>query len=70
MLWSLERIIKTAHKYKVTVSLCGQAVLAHPQLLEKLVQWGITSVSVSPDALVQTREHVAAIEQKLVNEKK
>lgn len=66
MLWSLERVIKTAHKYNVTSSLCGQAILSHPLLLEKLVQWGITSVSVSPDALSQTREHIAAIEQKLV----
>lgn len=66
VLWSMERVIKTAHKYHVTSSLCGQAVLNHPKLLEKLVAWGITSVSVSPDALYPTREYIAEIEKKLI----
>ena len=66
VLWSMEKVIKTAHKYHITSSLCGQAVLTHPNLLEKLIEWGITSVSVSPDAITATREHVAEIEKNLL----
>lgn len=67
VLWAIEKVIKTAHKCHITSSLCGQALLTHPNLLDKLVQWGITSVSVSPDALATTRTHIAEIEKRLVS---
>jgi len=35
-------------------------------LTEKLVEWGITSVSVSPDAIESTRDIIANIEKKVV----
>lgn len=66
VLWAIERVIKTAHKYHITSSLCGQGVLTHPKLLEKLIEWGITSISVSPDALATTRTHISEIEKKLL----
>jgi len=64
VLWALERIIKTAHKKKVLVSICGQAPSVHSDLTEKLIQWGITSVSVSPDAIDRTRELVYQVEKR------
>ena len=66
VLWAFEKIIKTAHKHNITVSFCGQAVSQYPNLVEKLVRWGITSISVSPDALLATRNIVSAAELKLV----
>ena len=39
----------------------------YPELTEKLVSWGITSVSVTPDAIDITRELVALAEKKLVH---
>ncbi len=36
-----------------------------PLLAENLVEWGITSVSVSPDMLAQTREIIARVEKRL-----
>ena len=62
MLWSYEHVIKTAHKYGITSSLCGQAASVYPSLLKHLVDFGITSVSVSPDAIDITREHIARFE--------
>lgn len=62
VLWAIEHVIKTAHAHHITSSLCGQAASQYPDLLEKLVGWGITSVSVSPDVVETTREHIARIE--------
>ncbi len=66
VLWAIEHVVKTAHKHKITSSLCGQAASAYPQLVEKLVKWGITSVSVSPDAIDSTRQTIVECEKKLV----
>lgn len=68
VLWALERIIKTCLKYKITSSICGQAASIYPDLTEKLVKWGITSVSVSPDAIERTRDIVYRAEKKRINE--
>lgn len=62
---ALERLIKAARRRGITSSICGQAPSVYPELTQKLVEWGITSVSVSPDVIDQTREIVAAAEQKL-----
>lgn len=66
ILWSLERVITTAKKGKITSSICGQAPSEYPELVEKLVEWGITSVSVSPDVIEKTREIVYQAEKKLI----
>lgn len=70
VLWALEKVIKTSHKYKITSSICGQAASDYPDLVEKLVNWGITSVSVNPDALQHTREIVYNAENRLAHLKK
>jgi pyruvate,water dikinase len=66
VLWALEHIIKTAHKHKIMVGICGQAPSQYPDLVEKLVKWGISSVSVSPDAIDSVRETIAECEKKLL----
>lgn len=66
VLWALEHVIKIAHKHRITSSICGQAASSYPHLLEKLVSWGITSVSVSPDAIENTRRTIMEIERKML----
>lgn len=66
VLWSLERIIKTAHKYKIPTSFFEEKPLLLTKILEQLVTWGITSVTVSPEAISQTREYIAELEKKLL----
>ncbi|KKU87058.1 MAG: Phosphoenolpyruvate synthase, partial [Candidatus Beckwithbacteria bacterium GW2011_GWC2_47_9] len=65
VLWALEKTIRTCHKFRVTSSICGQAPSLHPELTEKLINWGITSVSVTPDMIDQTREIIARAENRL-----
>ncbi len=70
VLWAIERVIKTCHKHNVTSSICGQAPSDYPELVEKLVQWGVTSMSVNPDAVDKVRKTIAAVEKTLVHKKK
>jgi len=65
VLMALETAIKVAKSMGVTSSICGQAPSVYPELTEKLVGWGITSVSVSPDMIGTTREIIAKVEAKL-----
>lgn len=69
VLWAFERVIRTCSKRGVTCSMCGQAPSDYPDLVDKLVEWGITSVSVNPDAIHHVRETVAHAEEKLVKSK-
>lgn len=66
-LWAFEHVIKTAGKHSVTASMCGQAVSTYPELVRKLVEWGVTSVSVSPDAIESTRKLIAQTEKEILN---
>jgi len=56
VLWALEKTIKTCQKRKVSSSICGQAPSQYPSLMEKLISWGITSISVSPDIIDSGRK--------------
>ena len=58
-------VINVSRSKGITVGICGQAPSVYPELTEKLVEWGITSVSVSPDMIEQTREIIANAEAKL-----
>ena len=62
---SLEKLVRGCAKAGVTCSICGQAPSVYPELTKKLVEWGITSVSVSPDMIDQTREIIADVEARL-----
>jgi pyruvate,water dikinase len=70
VLKSLEKIVKTAKKRKITSSICGQAPSVFPELVEMLVEWGMTSVSISPDVVDKTRLIVYEAEKKLLSKKK
>lgn len=59
-------LIKAAHKYGKTISICGQGPSLYPELTEFLVKEGIDSVSVNPDTVAYTRRLVASVEQKML----
>jgi len=62
---AMDRVITACRRRGVTSSICGQAPSFYPEVNERLVRRGITSVSVSPDMIDKTREIIAAIETKL-----
>jgi len=63
---AIRQIIGTARRMGITCSICGQAPSNYPDFAEKLVDWGITSVSVNPDVINVTRHNVAAAEQRML----
>jgi pyruvate,water dikinase len=65
VLWCLEKAIKTATERGVTSSICGEAPSVYPELTTKLVEWGITSVSVNPDMIEHTRAIISIAEDEL-----
>lgn len=62
-------LIRRAHRLGKTVSICGQGPSVYPQLVEFLVRAGIDSISVNPDAVIETRLRVASVELKLLRER-
>ena len=66
VLRAIERVVKVCAENKVTCSLCGQAPSVYPDFAEKLVEFGITSMSVNPDAVERTRRIVASAEMKVL----
>lgn len=63
----IETTIKTCRQHQITCSICGQAPSQYPDLAEKLVRWGITSISVTPDMIDQTRNIIYQAEKRLIN---
>lgn len=58
-------VIKTAHRYGRKVGICGQAPSDYPKFAEFLVKEGIDSISLNPDTVLKTRQHIFRTEKRL-----
>ena len=61
---SISSLIRSAHKKKRKVGLCGQAPSDHPEFAEFLVNEGIDSISVNPDSILPVIEKAAETEKR------
>ena len=65
----IARLIRVAHENGCTVSICGEGPSNYPDFAEFLVRVGIDSISVNNDAVIATKQNVAAVEHKIVLER-
>lgn len=63
VLWMIETVIREAHKAGKKVGFCGQAPSNDPTYAQKLVRYGIDSISVTPDSFVSVLRNVAKAEK-------
>lgn len=67
LLEATKQLIKLARGEEIPCSICGQAAQS-PELIDKLVQWGITSISVEPEAVERTHWAITRAEHRLILE--
>ena len=65
---ALAQLIGTAKEQGIKCCMCGQAPVEFPSLIEKLIQWGITSISVEPSAVLATHQAIARAERHILLE--
>jgi pyruvate,water dikinase len=64
--WMIKRTAEICREHGVTCSICGQAPSVYPEVAQKMVEYGATSISVNPDVIDSTRKLVAAAEERIV----
>lgn len=65
VIWAIKKAIKTCNKHGITSSICGQAASTYNDMIEILVNAGITSISVNPDAVTRVRGMIHEAEKKI-----
>jgi pyruvate,water dikinase len=63
----VKHVIDVAHEHEPRrkIGICGQAPSDFPEFAEFLVECGIDSMSLNPDAVISTRLHVAEVEKRI-----
>lgn len=68
VLGAIKQLVEMANDCGIPCSICGQAPSLYPELIDDLVQWGITSISVDLSAVESTLEAIAMAEQRILLE--
>ena len=63
---AISKLIQMAKDGGIPCSICGQAPARYPEIIDKLVEWGITSISVEPEALKRTHSAITRAEKRLI----
>ena len=66
---SLEKVIRACSQKNLYSSVIGQAPSLYPELTEKLIEWGVSSVSVSPLSVERTKKIISEAEKKFLSSK-
>lgn len=66
MLRLLKSLIQTARNGGIRCSICGQGVSLYPELIDHLVSWGISSISVEEAAVGKVHDLIARSEKRIL----
>jgi len=67
--WAIRRVVRICNKNNISSSICGQAPSTYDDLVEELVGYGITSISVNPDAINRVRRVIVDKEREIIRNK-
>jgi pyruvate, water dikinase len=65
---ALKQLIQLAKREGIPCSICGQAPVEHPEMIDSLIRWGISAISVEPEAVEKTYQAIARAEKRLLLE--
>ncbi|MEM1169151.1 MAG: putative PEP-binding protein [Cyanobacteria bacterium P01_H01_bin.35] len=65
---AIQQLIYQAKTAGIPCSICGDAPALYPEIIDDLIRWGITSISVNVNAVEQTYQAIARAEQRLILE--
>ncbi|HEY9641086.1 MAG TPA: putative PEP-binding protein, partial [Coleofasciculaceae cyanobacterium] len=65
---AIQHLIQTAEQLGIPCSICGQAPSQYPEIIEALVRWGITAISVDASEVTRVYEAIERAEQRILLE--
>jgi pyruvate, water dikinase len=65
---AIAQLIQMSKNAGIPCTICGQAPALYPEIIDSLVRWGITGISVEPEAVARTYQAIARAEQRLILE--
>ncbi|AFZ50909.1 putative PEP-binding protein [Dactylococcopsis salina] len=68
VLQALKTLIEKAREGGISCSICGQGVVLYPELVEKLVGWGVTGISVEESGINTVYNLIARSEKRILLE--
>ncbi len=63
---AIAQLIQMSQAAGIPCAICGQAPTLYPEMIDRLVEWGISSISVEPEAIEQTYHAIARAEKRLI----
>jgi len=67
--YMIRKVIKVAKKNKIKIGICGDAPSSLPDFAQFLVECGIDSISLTPDAIIKTTAAIQKMEERLKRKK-
>ncbi|NEQ95165.1 MAG: hypothetical protein F6K30_00235 [Cyanothece sp. SIO2G6] len=68
VLKAVQTLVSAARKANIPCTLCGDLASQHPELIESFVRWGVTALSVEPNAVAQVQSKIQQAEWQLFQE--
>ncbi|HAC62578.1 MAG TPA: hypothetical protein DCF68_03340 [Cyanothece sp. UBA12306] len=65
---ALKLLIERCQELGIPCCMCGQIAVQYPDLIDDLIRWGITAISVESEGVEQTYQAIARAEQRLLLE--
>ncbi|MDJ0576511.1 MAG: PEP/pyruvate-binding domain-containing protein [Xenococcaceae cyanobacterium MO_234.B1] len=63
---AIAKLSQTAKKHNIPCSIAIHNPVEYPDLLDKLIQWGISTISVESEAVISTYQEIARSEKRLL----